>query len=118
MEVDDLQTCGETSVKESPVRSDDKRLPVPRCGQREEVEEEVNRMHMDHVRTLDVTQHLRCNRIPMRPSIGDAHDLDAVDIFMFGQNDVGLCEVAIECDYLHPLACLELGLRKIVNDIL
>ena len=55
MEVDDLQTCGETSVEESAVWSDDKRLPVPRCGQREEVEEEVNRMHMDHVRTLDVT---------------------------------------------------------------
>ena len=118
MEVDDFQTCGETSVEESAVRSDDKRLPVPRCGQRKEIEEEVDRMHMDHVRSLDVTQHLGRNRIPMRSSIGDAHDLDAVDIFMFGQNDVGLCEVAIECDHLHPLACLELGLRKIVNDIL
>ena len=70
-------------MEESAVRRNDKRLPVPGCGQREEVEEEVNRMYMDDVRTLDMTQNLGCNRIPMGPSIGDAHDLDAVDIFMF-----------------------------------
>jgi hypothetical protein len=93
-------------------------LPVKPRRRREEVAEEIDRVHVNDVGFSDVPQDAGCDRIPDRADEGYANDRKAITDFARGKAaTVRRAENAVERHNLHVMAGRELSPRELLDII-
>ncbi|MHC2573645.1 hypothetical protein ACVMH6_005973 [Rhizobium leguminosarum] len=102
-------------VKEAAMGGDDHRFSVQQPAPGERVEEEVDGVDMDEIGIGEMAENLRCQRIAAGAGPGNAHHLDAVDIFAKRQLVFRRGEERIQRDDAHAVTAAH-GLAGEIGD--